>query len=90
LRSLTKGWSNAQKEELCRLVAQNGAQWTLISQQLGRTAYACRAAFKRIADKDTGGVVEMPKRKSKKPTRRPTVALGLQALEKPWEKDEVL
>ena len=44
-----RGWDEAQKAELARLVAERGPKWTEIGAALGRTSYVCRAAYKRLA-----------------------------------------
>jgi len=43
------GWTEDQKTELSALVAKMGPRWTLIGKEVGRSAYVCRAAYKRIA-----------------------------------------
>lgn len=52
-----RGWDATQKAELVRLVGSLGPKWTAIGAAVGRTAYVCRAAYKRMADKgDTGSI----------------------------------
>lgn len=45
------GWSTEQNEELHALVQAIGPVWTKIGAQLNRTAYSCRAAYKRYIDR---------------------------------------
>ena len=52
--SAQHGWSEAQNRELSALVRSEGAQWSAIGRRLGRTAYVCRAAYKRLLDRARG------------------------------------
>ena len=38
-----------------------GAKWTLIGDKIGRTAYVCRAAYKRHLDKSPEKATAMPR-----------------------------
>ena len=59
--SSKSGWSTEDNAALFRLVAEYGAKWTTIGKLLGRTAYVCRAAYKRFVDKAPAKTLKMPK-----------------------------
>ena len=46
-----KGWTVEQNDELHALVQSIGPVWTTIGEKLDRTAYSCRAAYKRYIDR---------------------------------------
>lgn len=46
------GWTINQTQELCDLVRTYGPRWTHIGSLIHRTSYVCRAAYKRLVDKD--------------------------------------
>ena len=58
-----QGWTHEQSVELKRLVEEKGPRWTDIGRQLKRTAYTCRAAYKRLLDKSKDPNAQMPKLK---------------------------
>eukprot|EP00597_Dinobryon_sp_UTEXLB2267_P003739 CAMPEP_0170061834 /NCGR_PEP_ID=MMETSP0019_2-20121128/3265_1 /TAXON_ID=98059 /ORGANISM="Dinobryon sp., Strain UTEXLB2267" /LENGTH=510 /DNA_ID=CAMNT_0010267787 /DNA_START=233 /DNA_END=1762 /DNA_ORIENTATION=+ len=63
-----KKWTNEEYEKLFQLVNVYGPRWTYIGVLLGRTAYVCRSAYKRIIDKmDSSQAMPIPRtRESKK------------------------
>ena len=51
------GWTEEQTKELQILVEELGPKWTEIGKRLRRTAYTCRAAYKRLIDKSNDAVM---------------------------------
>jgi transposase-like protein len=80
------GWTNEQTSELVALVKEMGSRWTEIAKKLQRTAYTCRAAYKRYVDKDSGRNLTMPRQSDRK------LAKISPSSELPWnsETDEIL
>ena len=55
------GWTEEQTGELKALVDLLGPKWTEVGKRLRRTAYTCRAAYKRLLDKSTDPEAVMPR-----------------------------
>eukprot|EP01036_Dinobryon_divergens_P030151 gene30150-39347_t len=67
-------WSDGEYGRLFQLVQSHGPRWTVIGKLLGRTAYVCRSAYKRLVDKfDSSASLQMPRARvlKKKPKHFP-------------------
>lgn len=81
------GWTDDQNAELVRLVKECGPRWTDIGRRLRRTAYVCRAAYKRYIDKHVSRNLTMPLLSDNKKSLKASALNDL-----PWnsEADEIL
>ena len=88
------GWTQHQSDHLHSLVTEYGPKWTAIAKQLNRTAYTCRAAYKRLLERKSTSSLDidtsiMP-RKSDEKTSFENIRLEPSSSFWDTESDEIL